>query len=123
MLRTCQYCGRIHDSRHDCGKRPKRTERKDREESRLRTCRRWDKTRHDIYERDHHMCRVCWDRGRITVDRLEAHHIVPLHEAPELAYEDDNLITLCVRHHKEAERGQIERKTLILLAKQPITAP
>ncbi len=124
MLRTCQHCGRIHDSRYDCGKHPKRPERADKEENRLRTCRRWDKTRKRVNERDRHLCRVCLsEEHRFNSAGLETHHIVPLHEAPELAYEDDNLITLCVRHHKAADRGQIERKTLLLLTKQPITVP
>lgn len=72
-------------------------------------------------ERDHYMCRVCFARGVINTIGLETHHIVPLTEDADLAYEDDNLITLCVGHHKEADSGLIARAELIRLAGSEIT--
>lgn len=62
------------------------------------------------------MCRVCLEQGRITTDKIEAHHIVPLVEDKDLAYDIDNGITLCVKHHKAADRGEIDRDRLRELA-------
>lgn len=50
---------------------------------------------------------------------LETHHIVPLAEDDTLAYDDDNLITLCVAHHKAAEQGEFSREALKKLACTP----
>lgn len=119
-LRACANCGRIH--RGDC---PNKTDRlkKSTDVTKLRTCRRWDETRKLIYTRDHYLCRVCWEQGRISADRVEAHHIVPLSEEPELAYDIDNGITLCVKHHKAADRGEIDRDSLRQLAHSEISIP
>lgn len=62
------------------------------------------------------MCRVCLEQGRITTVKIEAHHIVPLVEDKDLAYDIDNGITLCVKHHKAADRGEIDRDRLRELA-------
>ena len=65
------------------------------------------------------MCRVCLEQGRITTGKIEAHHIVPLVEDKDLAYDIDNGITLCVKHHKAADRGEIDRGVLTELAIAP----
>lgn len=119
MLRACKYCGRAHDSKVDCGQRPKRVK-ESTEITKLRTCRRWGETRHRVYERDHHLCRLCLLQGTFTAESIEAHHIIPLTEAPELAYDDNNIICLCTKHHKAADAGGIDRKQLLRLAKSPI---
>lgn len=62
------------------------------------------------------MCRVCLEQGCITTVKIEAHHIVPLVEDKDLAYDIDNGITLCVKHHKAADRGEIDRGKLRELA-------
>ncbi len=117
-MKSCSYCGRIHQANYICQKKQARVK-EPTEASRLRTCRRWDKTRKRVYERDHFLCRVCFRRGKFTSEALEAHHIQPLREAPELAYEDENIITLCQRHHKEADRGIISRDFLKDLVEAP----
>lgn len=80
--------------------------------TRLRTCRKWDKTRKKALERDHYLCRVCFAQGKYNLDRVEVHHIIPLAEDAGQAYDQSNLITLCIRHHKDAEEGRIDRLTL-----------
>ena len=44
------------------------------------------------------------------------HHIVPLVEDYEKRLDDDNLITLCSRHHEMAEKGDIDRRELLVSA-------
>ncbi len=123
MLKSCKYCGRIHDSRVDCGQKPKPRprEKEQTEITKLRTCRRFDKVRKRVNERDRHLCRLCLLEKRLTTKKLETHHIDPLCEAPERAYDESNLITLCTHHHKAADAGKIERNKLFLLAKSPVS--
>lgn len=112
-LKICKYCGRIHTSDFDCGRKPKRTGAKeDTEAVRLRNSRKWMNTRARARERDHGLCCVCLAQGSFTADALECHHIVPLVEDAGQAYELDNVIMLCPHHHKQAESGAISRGQL-----------
>ena len=47
-------------------------------------------------ERANHKCEICG-----SVDNLEVHHIIPFKVSPIEAYDLDNLIVLCEKHHKE----------------------
>jgi len=49
----------------------------------------WYKAR-KAYLSKHPFCESCGGK-----DKLEVHHIVPFHEAPELELEESNLIVLC----------------------------
>ena len=46
------------------------------------------------------MCQECKKYGR-RVDGEVVHHIIHVDEAPELAFIDDNLITLCSKCHNK----------------------
>lgn len=116
-LKSCKYCGRVHSG--GCTSKPKRIKESN-DHTKLRTCRKWDKVRKRVNERDHYMCRVCFARGAINTVGLETHHIIPLVDDADLAYEDDNLITLCVEHHKAADRGLIAREELYRLVRSEI---
>ena len=124
MLRSCKYCGRIHDTKFDCGMKPRRVKRQT-EQSALRNTARWRRARMRVNDRDGCLCRVCLSQGVITHDGLETHHIIPLAENPDYAFDGDWLITLCGRHHELAERGEITRDVLHKLALSPLgdTAP
>lgn len=52
----------------------------------------------------------------MTHEGLETHHIIKLVERPDLLLEDSNLICLCSRHHREAEKGEIDAGRLHRLA-------
>lgn len=118
MLKSCKYCNRIHDSKYDCGKKPIR--RKDTTEAvKVRNTRRWRKKREQIKERDGHLCRWCLAHHIITYEYTEVHHIIPLSESIETAYDDDWLITLCEQCHLKADSGAIDRMRLHTLAISP----
>lgn len=114
MLKSCKYCGRIHDSKHDCGMKPKR-KKEPTQINKFRWSRKWTNKREDIKERDNYLCQVCKAEGRYNYEDLEVHHITPLEEDYDLRLDDDNLITLCVTHHKEADRGEIDKEYLYKL--------
>lgn len=117
MLKSCAACGRIHDSKIKCQR--KAAPRK-READRLRNLYLWQRKRDAIRRRDLDMCRLCFDQGEVNSSRLSVHHIVPLEEDPTLAFDDDNLITLCDAHHEDAERGAVSRSKLRSLASEPL---
>lgn len=122
MLRSCPYCGRIHDSRFDCGKRPvqKKFYPKKRGAADLfRSTKEWQRTREMVRARDRNLCRWCLSRGMLSYDKLSVHHIEPLEQAWELRSEEDNLITLCPICHEMAESGKIPRDALKRLAQEP----
>lgn len=80
---------------------------------------RYKKWRDSIYKRDHYQCQLCGQKG----GQLNAHHILRKADYPDLAYNKNNGITLCVKCH-EAVTGNEEgiaplfksiiRKTLTL---------
>lgn len=116
MLKTCSRCGKLHDINHSCFK-GKRFEKKDTEANRFRKTSRWTNKSNEIRDRDKHLCRCCianiYDTDyTYNFNKLEVHHIVPLKEDFSLRLDDDNLISLCAKHHQLAEDGVISRSIL-----------
>lgn len=114
MLKSCRYCGRIHDSKIKCKDTPiRRFKPKERtEQIEFRNTKAWQRKRKEIKERDNYLCRVCLLENRFEYHDLSVHHIVPIIENYDLRLENDNLITLCSYHHKQAENGEITRDRL-----------
>ena len=122
MLQSCAYCGRIHDHRYDCGKRPrKRYIRTEAERGRYTEA--WHKKAEEIKSRSYFLCSYCLENGALTYEGLETHHIVSLRERPDLLLEDTNLICLCRHHHEMAERGAIPAETLRTLVMKRDSPP
>lgn len=113
MLKSCPSCGRIHDTKVICEEKRRRMQPRDSEADRFRSTAAWTRKSIHIKERDLGLCRLCLMEGVICWDGLEVHHIVPLAEDFDRRLDDENLITLCSAHHKEAERGEIDRGTLL----------
>jgi len=61
----------------------------------------WKTLRDAVFKRDDYSCRICIAQSR----RVVAHHIIPRREAPNLALDPTNLITLCDAHHIFFERS------------------
>lgn len=130
MKVSCMYCGRIHEKKFDCGKKPKKIYGKRKENDRFRWQQCWKEKREEIKERDNYLCQVCLDGKyivkdrRLTYENLEVHHIEKLADRPDLALENTNLITLDEYHHKMAEKGLISKEYLKeLVAKKENTSP
>lgn len=117
MLKACGYCGRMHQMNEECPKRPARHYRKT-DADKLRNTYRWQRKREQIKQDAHYLCEVCKDQGTIATKGLEVHHIIKLNQAPDLLTDDDNLICLCVMHHKQADAGEINPTYLKQLAKK-----
>lgn len=67
-----------------------------------------NKWREDIFKRDNYTCVECGKQGRI-----QAHHIKPWADYPELRLDIDNGITLCIDCHvgKHPEKEHLIRKS------------
>jgi 5-methylcytosine-specific restriction endonuclease McrA len=63
---------------------------------------RWRALRVQVLRRDGHKCRECGSRGR-----LEVHHVRPVREAPELAFDLANLAALCGPCHARVTRYEV----------------
>ncbi len=130
MLKSCHYCGRVHDGRYICPEKQRRL--KERQAKRTERNRKvyefhrseaWTSKSLDIRERDRFCCQVC-ARGlyeperQCETDEISVHHIIPVAEDWERRLDDDILVTLCRRHHEMAEKGQIKRGELLRVARE-----
>ena len=52
------------------------------------------------YRKTHPNCALCSAKGALLMKRKnDVHHLRPVHVSPERSCDQDNLITLCRRHH------------------------
>lgn len=105
----------MHDINHQCYKN--RQVRGLSKADKLRKTYKWHQKSLSIRNRDKNLCRCCianiYDTRMIyNFDTLEVHHIIPLEENISLAFDDDNLITLCCYHHKLSDNNIIPRHIL-----------
>lgn len=114
-LVSCSRCGKLHPRGYTCnvGRKYKKTD-----ESRLRSTYRWTQKAKQIKEDASGLCEVCKAQGLYTYDGLEVHHITKLAEDPNGLLDDDNLIALCVYHHKQADDGELSEEYLRELVKE-----
>lgn len=117
MLKSCKYCGRIHDSNFDCGKKPK-SEYKRKYQTDIRYTTPMKRKSVEIKENANYLCEVCKDKGKFVTDGLETHHIEKLVDRPDLALDNSNLICLCRNCHKLSEKGEIDVNYLRELARK-----
>ena len=114
-LKSCSKCGKIHPRGYNCNKG--RIYQKA-DESRLRSKYAWTLKAKQIKEDALGLCEVCKAQGVYTYDGLEVHHITKLSDDRDGLLDDDNLITLCVYHHKQADAGEIDADYLRGLVKE-----
>lgn len=111
MKISCAYCGRIHERSYDCGCKPKRMKRKY-EKDAFRSTYAWQRKAEEIKERDHYLCQICIRNLHDTTSRinsidLSVHHAISLKKDHTKRLDNDNLITVCGKHHEMAEKGTI----------------
>lgn len=118
MLKSCSYCGRIHDTKDICAeKRIALDKRKKRRRTKAYGFHRsytWTNKSIEIRERDNNLCLCCKAMLKGTIrqfnsEELSVHHIIPIEEDYDMRLEESNLITVCRRHHEMCEDGTISR--------------
>lgn len=115
-LKSCVYCGRVHDVSYECPRKPKRVK-KNTAMNKFRNTSAWQQKREEIKERDKYICQVCFrklynTKKQYNYINIQVHHIVPIEEEYGLRLDDENLISLCSYHHDLAERNKIPRELL-----------
>lgn len=116
MLKSCKYCGRIHDSKYDCGMKPKR-KKQGNNKDKFRWTGAWQRKREEIKDRDLHLCQICIRKlynphKQYNYTDLEVHHAISLEKDFSKRLDNDNLLTICEHHHEMAERGDIPCKII-----------
>lgn len=114
MLKSCQYCGRIHNSGYICPYKPIRKS-KITEADKFRWTSLWQKKREEIKQRDLYLCQICIRELYDTVvkyntEELEVHHNIPINEDYNKRLNNYNLLTVCDMHHKMCDNGKIPRE-------------
>ena len=109
MYRACSRCGKIHDTNYKCNKGIIYKGGKERD---LRKTYKWKKKSIEIREDANYLCEVCKDNGIINYKNIEVHHINKLVDNPDELLENENLISLCSYHHKQADKGLISKEYL-----------
>lgn len=73
---------------------------------------RWKQKSRHIKRRDHYQCVWCRRYGRAREAKI-VHHIKEVDEYPELAWDDNNLVSLCLACHNKAhpEKATAMRRT------------
>ncbi len=110
----------MHDRGAVCPKKPTRKYRyESREAHRIHHSNRWTKMSLRVRERDAFLCVYCLKHDRhINNTGIEVHHIIPIEQDSDKAYDSSNLISLCREHHEQAEKGLIGTEELKALAEQ-----
>ena len=116
-LKSCSKCGKIHPRGVKCnvGRIYNRTK-----DDKLRSTYAWTKKAKQIKEDALGLCEVCRAQGLYTYDNLEVHHITKLRDDPNGLLDDDNLITLCNYHHRQADDGELSVDYLRKLVKERV---
>lgn len=110
---------RIHDSKFDCGMKPKR-QKPINDINKFRWSRKWREKALKIKERDKYLCQLAIreEPPRYVYTDLEVHHIVSIEEDWDKRLDDENLITLSEGYHEKAERGEISKEYLKSIAEE-----
>lgn len=114
MLKSCSYCGKIHDSKYICSKKPNKKKQIS-EADKFRWTSIWKKKTKEIKERDLYLCQICIRElyntlVKYNTENLSVHHNVPLNEDYNKRLNNKNLLTVCDYHHEMCESGKIPRE-------------
>ena len=116
MLKSYRHCGRIHDSKFDCGRKPRKKNNRHSGEL-VRYTSKMKKKSEAVKAEARYLCEYHLHKGQLVYTELETHHIIKLQERPDLAMEDSNLICLCRNCHEKAEKGEISPQLLREIAR------
>lgn len=113
MLKSCQYCGKIHDSKYICKEKPNR-KKEVTEADKFRWTSIWQRKREEIKKRDLYLCQICIRELYNTItkyntEELSVHHNIPISVEYNKRLDNSNLLTVCDYHHKMCDRGEISR--------------
>lgn len=110
MKTRCQKCRKLIDYGNslcdECKSKyikEKKKYIKDKDAEKLIKSSRWKKVRQRVLLRDK-CCVLCLKRDILTTNKLQVHHIVKRTENKDLAFDLNNLVTVCPVCHEELEK-------------------
>ena len=122
MLRSCKYCGKIHDTKLICPNKPQYFPKKSSTSTDIHRSYKWTLLSTHIRERDNYLCQCCLNGimsdKKLSTNDLEVHHIDSITDNSARAYDVKNLVTLCRYHHEKAESGEISKNILFELVER-----
>ena len=121
MLVSCSRCGKMHKRGYKCT--VGRADRPDYAAYKTRASWSWQKKSREIKDKSNWLCEICKDQGYLNYKNLEVHHIVKVKDDIDKAFDDYNLLCLCVDHHKQADAGKISVKYQLELANRRENIP
>lgn len=120
MLKSCKYCGRVHEEKQVCIQKQQAEEKRQKNRKgsfahEFRKTNAWTKKSIEIRRRDGFLCLCCKAELPGTIQKynpyaLSVHHIVPIREDRNKRLDNGNLITVCDVHHEMCESGEISRQ-------------
>lgn len=131
MLKSCSYCGKIHDSKLICNEKQtainKRNIRRKSASYGFHRSGLWTEKSIDIRKRDNNLCLCCKAKlqgtsRQFNAAELSVHHIDPIEEDYDRRLDESNLITVCRLHHELCEKGTISREVQRCLVKETMKA-
>lgn len=123
-LKTCTYCRKIHGKEINCtakkGYYREKNSRyeKDKDYIKFIKSKKWHEKSQEIKLLDSYCCLMCKELGLISPKYLEVHHIIKFRNDSSLGLDNNNLITICVNHHKQADANMIQASELYRLIEQ-----
>lgn len=75
--------------------------------SKIRNRKEWLIVREKVLHRDGYICRWCKHNGITRTINIQVHHIVKITKRYDLAYNEDNLISLCAKCHSLFDRDKL----------------
>ena len=130
MLKSCKYCGRIHEDKITCEAKEKAIKRwENRRKSKayfFRKTNDWTLKSREIRDRDKYCCLCCKANligtvRQLNTYELSVHHITPIEENYQSRLSNENLITVCMVHHEMCEDGRISRDNQRQLVRESIS--
>lgn len=124
MKKSCTYCGKVHDKKIICKAKYKSLTRiRDTKADKFRSSSEWQCKRLEIKQRDLFLCQICMrltglDINPYSKQNVSVHHIIGLQQDFDKRLDNDNLITLCEYHHKQADSGKISVQEMMRIAQE-----
>lgn len=128
MLKSCRYCGRIHDKKYDCGKRPIQNHIRNSAADRFRYTSAWQQKREQIKARDNYLCQICIrnlynTKKLLNSENISVHHAEKIEQNYEKRLDNDNLLTVCEQHHKMCDNLEIPLSAVKRIISEQNTPP
>lgn len=118
IKKACVVCGKVHDGKTCKKRRYYKGYYKDKRYLDFIRSKAWQEVAKKVKHLDSYTCLVCRALELESPSYLEVHHIIKVREDITKSLDISSLATLCIWHHKQAERGEISKSYLYALIEE-----